>query len=87
MPHNTMLTRIRAEYLEMPGLRLTLAQAQRLCGVERVLCQRVLDTLVEANFLCLKRDGAYARVTEGADQPYPRIAKADLRTERAQKAS
>jgi hypothetical protein len=87
MPHSTMLNRIRAEYLEMPGLRLTLAQAQRLCGVERALCQRVLDTLVEAKFLSLKPDGAYARVTEGADRPYPRMAKADLKTERTTKAS
>ena len=39
MPHQAMLTRIRAEYLEMPGLRLTLEQARRLCGVERGLCQ------------------------------------------------
>ena len=62
MFHDHALTRIRAEYLEMPGLRLTLAQAQRLYGVERALCQRLLDTLVDANFLCVKSDGAYARV-------------------------
>jgi hypothetical protein len=65
MPHTALLRRIRAEYLEMPGLRLTLTQAQRLCGVDRATCQRVLDELVEARFLCVKRDGAYARVTEG----------------------
>lgn len=35
MPHDTLLNRIRAEYLEMPGLCLKLEQAQRLCGVER----------------------------------------------------
>jgi hypothetical protein len=29
MPYNTLLSRIRAEYLEMPGLRRTLDQAQR----------------------------------------------------------
>jgi hypothetical protein len=74
MSHNAMVNRIRAEFLEMPGLRLTLEQAQRLCGVERALCQRVLDTLVEMNFLCVKADGAYARVTDGADElrPHPR---------------
>jgi hypothetical protein len=47
MPHSPLINRIRGEFLEMPGLRLTLAQAQRLCGVERALCQRVLGTLVE----------------------------------------
>jgi hypothetical protein len=67
MPHTAIVPRIRAEYLEMPGLRLTLAQAQRLCGIERAVCQRVLDMLVDANFLCRKSDGAYARVTDGRD--------------------
>ena len=63
MQYDTMLTRIRGEYLQMPGLRLTMAQAQRFCGVERTLCQRVLGTLVETGFLCVKKDGTYARVT------------------------
>src|SRR6266852_4487927 len=43
---------------EMPGLRLTLDQMQRLCGIERTVCQMVLDMLVETNFLCVKPDGA-----------------------------
>jgi hypothetical protein len=60
-----LLDRIRAEYLEMPGMRLTLKQVQRLCGVDGVTCQIVLDSLVEVKFLCLKSDGAYARLTEG----------------------
>ena len=42
MPHHAMLNRVRAEYLEMPGLRLTPEQAGRLCGVERALCQRAV---------------------------------------------
>ena len=78
MPHDHLLNRIRAEYLEMPGLRLTLEQAQRLCGIERAICERVLDTLVETRFLYLKADRTYARLTDG-DIPYPRAAKADLR--------
>ena len=49
----------------MPGLRLKAEQVQRLCGVERTTCLKVLDTLVKANFLCVKADGHYARVTEG----------------------
>ena len=80
MPHNIMLTRMRAEYLEMPGLRLTLEQAQRLCGVERTLCRMVLDALVDEQFLCVKSDGRYARMTDG-DLPRPRPAKADLEAE------
>jgi len=80
MQNDILLNRIRAEYLEMPGLCLKLEQAQRLCGVERALCQRVLDTLVDTKFLCVKADGAYARLTDGADVPRPQPAKADLGT-------
>ena len=71
--------RIRAEYLEMPGLHLTAEQARRLCGVEQALCQQVLDTLVEMKYLSLKPNGTYARLTGGPDEPHPRPAKADLR--------
>ena len=80
MPHDRLLKRIRAEYLEMPGLRLKADQVQRLCGVERGACQRVLDVLVEMKFLCVKPDGAYARLTDGADLLRAHPAKADLRT-------
>ncbi len=74
MPHKTLLDRIRAEYLEMPGLRLKLEQAQRLCGVERSQCKVVLDALVNERFLCVKPDGAYARLTDGG-MLRPRPAK------------
>ena len=75
--HN-VLTRLRAEYLEMPGLRLTPEQVQRLCGIERMICQSALDSLVDAKFLCVKADGKYARSTDGAVILRPRVAKADL---------
>lgn len=78
MPHSALLTRIRGEYLEMPGLRLTLEQAQRLCGVERMLCRMVLDALVEARFLSLTPDGRYVRLTTDR---HPHSAKAGIRTE------
>jgi hypothetical protein len=42
---------IRAEYLEMPGLHLTKAQIQRLWGLERSMCDVILDTLVATEFL------------------------------------
>lgn len=65
MQDNALISRIRGEYLEMPGLRLTLEQAQRLCGVERTLCKRVLDALVESKFLSIKPNGTYARLLDG----------------------
>jgi hypothetical protein len=48
-----VVARIRAEYLGVPGTRLDLQQVQRLCGVARILCKTVLDSLVDAKFLCL----------------------------------
>jgi hypothetical protein len=73
-----LLNRIRSEFLEMPGLRLTLQQTQRLCGIERAMCQWTLDTLLDTKFLCITRGGAYARLSDGADSPRPPPAKADL---------
>jgi hypothetical protein len=59
------IERVRAEYLEMPGLRLTSAQVERLCGIEQTICNAVLDALVDARFLRLGTDGTYARLTDG----------------------
>jgi hypothetical protein len=59
------LERIHAEYLEMPDMRLTLEQLQRLCGIERSLCKVLLDSLVQVKFLCMKSNGCYARLTDG----------------------
>jgi hypothetical protein len=50
--------RVRAEFLEMPGLKLTVAQAQRLWGVDRPTCEAVIDVLTAASFLVRTRDGA-----------------------------
>ena len=57
--------RLRAEFLEMPGLRLTLTQIHRFCGLERSVCSAALETLVKERFLCANADGTYARLTEG----------------------
>ena len=59
---NEVLQRIQGEYLEMPGLRLTAAQAQRLWGLDRDVCQALLDALIDAKFLSRTRDGAFVRI-------------------------
>lgn len=69
--------RLRAEFLEMPGLRLTLTQIHRFCGLERAVCSAALDALVDERFLCAHADGTYARFTEG-DVEHPRQAQARL---------
>ena len=61
-----VLERLRAEYLEMPGMKLRKEQVQRLCGIEPTMCKLVLDALVKASFLCLRSDGTYVRFTEGS---------------------
>ena len=60
-----VLQRIQGEFVEMPGLRLTPAQAQRLWGLEREVCDALLGALVDAKFLAQTRDGAFMRM-EGA---------------------
>ena len=60
-PNPSVLSRIRAEYIEMPGLTLNTVQLQRLCGVDQAACQAVLDALVDAGFLAMRPDGSYAR--------------------------
>lgn len=65
----------------MPGLRLTSEQVQRLCGLDRATCEDVLKALVEMKFLSCKPDGAYARVTDGADVPRRQTAGVFLRRE------
>jgi hypothetical protein len=56
------LRRIRGEFLEMPGLRLTQPQARRLWGLDAAACDALLGALVDANFLFRTRDGAFMRV-------------------------
>jgi hypothetical protein len=55
------LRRAKAEFLEMPGLRLTLAQAQRLWAFDRALCDAVLAALVETRFLVQSRNAFFIR--------------------------
>lgn len=56
-----VLRRVQGEYIEMPGLRLTSAQAQRLWGLDRAACDTLLGRLVEDKFLFRTRDGAFVR--------------------------
>jgi hypothetical protein len=72
-----VVQRIRAEYLEMPGLTLKPDQVQRLCGVERAVCETALASLVETGFLSMRSDGAYGRF-KNPDIARARPAKASL---------
>jgi hypothetical protein len=65
-PHSTLMERVRSEFDEMSGMRLTVAQVQRLCGVEQLICTAVLDALVDAKFLYRHADGTYARASDNS---------------------
>jgi hypothetical protein len=61
----SLVQRVRGEYMEMPGLCLTLAQAQRLWGLEPHLCDALLQALIDDRFLGRTDDGMFVlRVTE-----------------------
>jgi hypothetical protein len=55
-----ILERLRGEFREMPRLRLTSAQAQRLLGLRPDVCDRVLHALVAEGTLCPDGTGRYA---------------------------
>jgi len=61
-PTPSLLNRIRSEFTEMPGLRLRIEQAQRLWNLDRVSCERVLQSLVDTNFLRQYADNGYSRI-------------------------
>jgi hypothetical protein len=61
MELDRIVHRIREEFREMPGLRLTPAQATRLWGVDAGVCREVIDRLVEASFLRWTASGAVTR--------------------------
>ena len=60
VPEDALIRRVRGEYREMPGMRLTVDQAMRLWMVDRRTCSTALDSLVAAHFLERDRNGRYA---------------------------
>ena len=53
--------RAEAEFLEMPGLKLTEAQAARLWSCDAEAAGAVLTRLTESLFLTRTRSGAFCR--------------------------
>lgn len=66
-----LLRRIRAEYLEMPGLRLTASQAQCLFSLDSETWDAVLGALLDAKFLSRTHNGLFAmaaiQLSDGPD--------------------
>jgi hypothetical protein len=57
--------RVRSEYLEMPGLSLTLPQAQRMWQIDRGDCEVLLGDLMESGFLSRTASGSFVRSDSG----------------------
>ena len=65
-----LLHRVHGEYMEMPGLRLTLEQACRLWNADAATSLGVLNQLVDKQFLRLSGPH-YVRAAAG--RPLPRV--------------
>jgi len=61
MDLESIALRVRDEFHEMPGLRLTPAQATRLWGLDHATCRAVIESLVAAAFLRWTATGAITR--------------------------
>ena len=64
MERDTVIKRVKSEFTEMPGLRLTMPQAMRLWGLDRDECQRVINTLVNTAFLQRNARGEFLRAAD-----------------------
>jgi hypothetical protein len=63
-----LVTRLRAEYEALPGLKLTPAQVCHLWGVSEEICGSAMDALIEEGLLRRTATGAYIAL------PSPRAA-------------
>jgi len=59
---NDWLALIQAEYHEIPGLKLTKPQVQRLWDLDAVMCDTLLETLEATKFLRRTPGNAYVKV-------------------------
>jgi hypothetical protein len=62
---------IRTEYVELPGLKLTFWQTQRLWNLPEDVCRQALTMLTQARFLTRAADGAYVRTAVSVPRPDP----------------
>jgi hypothetical protein len=70
---DNLIPRIRGEYLEMPGLRLTPVQAQRLWGLTTAECEALMAALLDARFLRRTQDGSF--ILSDANSPASRSSE------------
>ena len=69
-PDARLAQRIRAEFLEMPGLKLTVRQAARVFGADPTRVEQFLEDLRAERFLVRDTAGTFRRCT-GLDERRP----------------
>lgn len=55
------LERFKGLFLEIPDMKMSLAEATQISGLEAHLCRQLLNALVDVRFLTQGPDGAYRR--------------------------
>ncbi len=60
-----LLRRVRGEFREMPGMRLTIDQATRLWTLDRDTCAKIFSSLVASRFLEMDGNGRYHKTHSG----------------------
>ena len=58
-----LVQRIREEFEEAPGLRVTLTEAARFWALDLATCERVLMELLRSGFLAREADDRYRQTT------------------------
>jgi hypothetical protein len=62
---NNLLARARSEFLEMPGLSITVSQASRLWNLTPSVAGDLLGALAGSHFLLRRDNGTFVRACEG----------------------
>ena len=62
---DALLRRVRGEYREMPGMRLTIEQAMRLWDIDRQTCAVAFDSLVASHYLEIDGSGRFRKTHSG----------------------
>jgi len=62
---DALLRRVRGEYREMPGMRLTIEQAMRLWNIDRRTCAAVFNSLIASHFLEMDGFGRFRKAHSG----------------------
>lgn len=73
----SLAIRVRGEYREMPGLRLTMRQAARLFGVDPDVADAVLNELRRASILARSDDGVFALISEPSRRKTPWLSASE----------